>query len=87
MLRLGDLPLAIGIDESNLELALAGGDDYELLVTLPPGSDVAALEKSAHCSLVRIGTIEAEAGLRCVSADGAPYNPEKRGWQHFSDSQ
>ncbi len=86
-LRLGNVPLAPGIDESQLELALAGGDDYELLVTLPPNSDIATLEKIGQCALTRIGTIEAEVGLRCVSADGAPYNPGKRGWQHFGNSQ
>lgn len=37
---------------------LAGGDDYELLFTAPPGQDFAAL----GCS--RIGRIEAEPGLR-----------------------
>lgn len=49
-------------------LAATGGEDYELLVTLPPGSDGSACEPGAGIPLTRIGTVMAGAGVRCTLA-------------------
>jgi thiamine-monophosphate kinase len=58
---------------------LAGGDDYELrlaeLETLDCGVDV-----------TRIGTVEAEPGLRLVAPDGSPYTLTRAGYDHFGGS-
>lgn len=60
---------------------LAGGDDYELCVTLPP-EKVSAAAAALGCGLTRIGEIEAEPGLRVVDADGAPV-AVPAGYDHF----
>ena len=62
-------------------LALAGGDDYELLFTAPPDSDCASLARSAGVALTRIGAIEDGAGVRI---DGEPAAAELgHGFDHF----
>ena len=61
--------------------ALAGGDDYELLFALPPGTDAAALGRAAGVGLARIGMFEAGPD---VTVDGLPASPElARGFDHF----
>ena len=64
------------------EAALTGGDDYELLFTLPPGEASAekltALAVLGGVAIQEIGVCEAEAGLRGLPALG------QAGWDHFS---
>lgn len=61
--------------------ALGGGDDYELLFTLPPGTDTAQLTRGAGVRLTRIGTIVAGDG---VSVDGlSPEREPGHGFDHF----
>lgn len=61
---------------------LAGGDDYELLFTVPE----AALGALAHLpeNITLIGRIEAEPGLRLRCADGSLRTLEKGGHEHFA---
>jgi thiamine-monophosphate kinase len=60
---------------------LGGGDDYELLFTLPPGTDSAPLERSAGVSLTRIGVVGAGAG---VLIDGRSADRDVvHGFDHF----
>jgi thiamine-monophosphate kinase len=67
--------------ESARRFILAGGDDYELVFTLPPGTGVAELERGAGVALTRIGTIVAGYGL---NLDGAPpRRDEVHGFDHF----
>ncbi len=61
-----------------IDFTLAGGDDYELLFTAAPG-DAARVPSSCTC----IGRIEAEAGVTC-SRGGRPFDPQRRGYDHFS---
>jgi thiamine-monophosphate kinase len=65
------LPIAPGVaavaraaDREPLELAAAGGEDYELLAALPPASLAPAQEALAHLGtpLTAIGKVEAAAG-------------------------
>jgi thiamine-monophosphate kinase len=64
------LPLSPWLTERSpdeqLECILAGGDDYELLFTAPASraAQVHALSASLSLTLTRIGSIEAEPGLR-----------------------
>lgn len=87
-LQLSEVPLseafrAVCGDTPDWSLALAGGDDYELLFTLPEG--VAGLLRTCvPTAFMRIGTIDAEPGLRVLDADGRPYSLPKPGYQHFT---
>lgn len=63
---------------------LGGGDDYELLFTLPE-ADAAALEATLApiCTVHRIGRIEARAGVRCLRS-GRPAPVTVPGYDHFA---
>lgn len=67
------------------EFALAGGDDYELCFTVPPGQENVLAERfgSAGCRLHRIGEIVAGAGVCCVDANGDTLMPKRVGYEHF----
>jgi thiamine-monophosphate kinase len=58
---------------------LAGGDDYELVFTAPPGARL----PEAGVALTRVGVIEAGPGLRVVDASGAPVAHGLRSFDHF----
>lgn len=60
---------------------LAGGDDYELLFTLP----TSALDALLHLpEMTLIGRIEAEPGLRLRRDDGSLFTLERKGHDHFA---
>lgn len=71
--------------EKQLELVLSGGDDYELAFTAPASAHAAvqAAAALAQTRVTRIGSIEAEAGIRLVDADGAPVQGVFRSFDHF----
>ena len=60
---------------------LSGGDDYELCFTVPPAKQQ-DLEQIGS-PVYRIGTVTAEQGLRCLSADGSEHVPDGAGYLHF----
>ena len=63
---------------------LFGGDDYELLFTVPPAAAaVLEAEWSAAPPLHRIGRIEAEPGVRCVR-NGQLEDVGGGGYDHFA---
>ena len=67
-----------------LELALSGGEDYELLFAA--GTEVMAkVKKALSCPVSVIGEIVAEkAGkVALVDSDGKPFQLRKAGWEHF----
>lgn len=67
------------------ELALGGGDDYELCFTVP-ANQVAAAERAAaasSCPIRRIGSIESQSGLRCFDR-GHPAAIAVAGYDHFA---
>jgi len=66
-----------------LELALAGGEDYELLFT----AGVEVIEKvkqAASCPVTVIGKITAGKGVTAVDRQGKPLDVGKAGWEHFT---
>jgi thiamine-monophosphate kinase len=68
---------------ATLEQALHGGEDYELLFTLPPGSRPPALFEGVP--LTRIGEIGKRSGSSAlVLLDGKPLAPS--GFDHFQNS-
>jgi thiamine-monophosphate kinase len=79
-------PLLDGLpDGRRAELALAGGDDYELLFTAPPAqrAALAAIAGAGGLTLSRIGTIDPLPGLRIVGADDRPITVPARSFDHF----
>ncbi len=67
------------------DLALTGGEDFELCFTLPDAhaAPLSSLGASLGHQLTRIGTIETELGLRLTHAGQAVNLPTSLGWQHF----
>jgi len=70
---------------SQQQLILAGGDDYELLFTAPPGvrHAIGALA-TGSLALTRIGQIDAAPGLRLLDGDGALIEATLRSFDHFA---
>jgi thiamine-monophosphate kinase len=68
-----------------LALVLAGGDDYELAFTAPAAQRAAveAAGRSSATPVTRIGTIEAEPGLRIVDAQGRASAAAYPSFDHF----
>lgn len=81
-IELGAIPLAQigGGDFVDLNCALHGGDDYELLFTsarrLPP--------KIEGVPITRIGRTTAATGMMLVDTNGKAEVLKARGWEHFS---
>ncbi len=69
------------------ECGLSGGDDYELLFTLPSGREDALHDAAlrAGVAVTRIGQIDAAAGLRIVDADGHALAQTYTAFDHFKE--
>jgi thiamine-monophosphate kinase len=67
-----------------IELALAGGDDYELCFTAPAAraAAISAAAAATGTPMARIGSIVAGDGVLCLRG-GEPYAPQARGYRHF----
>ena len=57
-------------------LPLAGGEDYQLLLALPP-------EQATHAGLTSIGRVETGTGVMVLDESGWNVTPEQRGFAHF----
>lgn len=69
-----------------LDYALAGGDDYELCVTVPPAnaSRAEAFALASGFALTRIGEVTTGNVLEIVDSMGRPYQPKRKGHEHFA---
>ena len=67
--------------EVDLDLALHGGEDYELLFTVRPGKRVPA--QMAGVALTEIGRITRSRRIVLRNTKGVGYELEPRGWEHF----
>jgi thiamine-monophosphate kinase len=67
------------------QCTLAGGDDYELAFTASPlqRAAVAAAAQASQTPVTRIGSVEAETGLRLVDAAGRPVEHRYASFDHF----
>ncbi|KYH41301.1 MAG: thiamine-monophosphate kinase (thiL) [Candidatus Bathyarchaeota archaeon B63] len=66
------------------ELALYGGEEYELVVTVRPDGwgEAEAAVREAGGSLLRIGVVTEEVRVE-LRVDGETRPIERRGWEHF----
>ncbi len=67
--------------EVDLDLALHGGEDYELLFTAPPGKRIPA--QIAGVALTHIGHIRRAPKIVVRNARGIDHELVPRGWEHF----
>lgn len=78
------LPLLRGIDtESARQLALNGGDDYELLFTVSPRKLASFRGKFEEFGLTQIGKITAGRGVRVIGRNGRLRLLRRAGWDPF----
>ena len=85
------LPLSAGLiaafgRDRATDLALAGGDDYELAFTVPPERERRLTDAPLGVRISRIGAIEAAPGLRCAGPDGRPRRAPA-GFEHFAKGE
>jgi thiamine-monophosphate kinase len=88
-IEMGSLPLSERLLElhgrqKGCELALRGGDDYELCFTIPAArsTELAARSQRLACPVTRIGSIEESAGLRVMDGD-REVRIAAYGYRHF----
>jgi thiamine-monophosphate kinase len=72
---------------ARLEDLLSGGDDYEILASIPPGKEN-AFERAAEAvgvTVTRIGRVtDGDGGLVMLDADGAPLTLSRLGYDHLT---
>lgn len=85
------LPVLDGVEEAArllgadpLFFVAAGGEEYELLLALPPKQVDEAEERLAAlgCCLTVVGRLEAGTGIELLAADGCPVQLPSLGWLH-----
>ena len=73
-----------GFGERALELALTGGEDYELLFTAS-NECVEKISKAASCPIYVIGevVVDDEHRVQVIDSQGNPVSLPGKGWDHF----
>ncbi len=70
----------------NLPKCLTGGDDYELLLAVPPGREAAlrAACASGNVAITQIGYFTSDpGGVSVLASDGTAMHLPIQGWSHF----
>jgi thiamine-monophosphate kinase len=72
-------------DPALIATAITGGDDYELLLAVPPDRVAAVLDaaRQAGTAIAEIGAFVQESGLTFLDRDNRPLAFEKAGFTHF----
>ena len=75
----------IAADAAKLETALTGGDDYEILCTVPPAKadSFRAAAQAANVAVTEIGVIGEGEGARFRDAQGQPLTFKRMSFSHF----
>jgi len=76
---------AIAADPTMLETALTGGDDYEIVCTVPPAKadGFRAAAKAANVPVSEIGVIATGEGARFLGPKGEPLAFKRASFSHF----
>jgi len=90
--RLADLPLSpsaarsVASDRSQYQAVLAGGDDYEILASVPPQHQTAFQRSAAAAGIAvtRIGSLTLGSGISIEADDGGRLDLARSGWDHFA---
>ncbi|HEV3474771.1 MAG TPA: AIR synthase-related protein, partial [Actinomycetota bacterium] len=93
-IRLSDVPVSPALGEvapmvgmEPLDLAMHGGEDYELLAALP-GQAVEGTQRAVRdrfaTPLTALGEVTDTGRLVAVQADGTEVPLEPKGWDHFA---
>ena len=71
--------------DKSLELALSGGEDYELLFT-GSAEVINKVKRALSCPVTVIGEITTDkiGKITLVDREGNPFNLHKAGWEHFT---
>lgn len=83
--ELARVPCSAAVRRAGLDLALRGGEDYELLFAVPPRRE-AALDRAARdlgCPVTRIGECTRGRGVCVVDETGAEVPVSAAGFDHF----
>ncbi len=84
----GLVPLSAAARQAGkLSLCLTGGDDYELLLAVPPALDARLMEaaRAADIPVTRIGVFRAgEPRVTVLGQNGAVLPIDRGGWSHFA---
>jgi len=77
--------VVIAQDAGQLETALTGGDDYEVLCTVPADkvASFRAAAQSANVAVTEIGAIKAGEGARFMGAGGKALTFKRAAFSHF----
>ena len=75
----------VTLDQERWADVVGGGDDYEILTTVPPSRvrDFVAAAQSAGVTVSRIGAITAGSGVEVIGLDGSPLTFDRAGYDHF----
>jgi len=85
-LQSGVREVAAALGEDAIELALRGGEDFELCYTAFPGTVIPMVDQfraQFNTALTRVGTITAERALQLVRADGSKIPLSPQAFDHF----
>jgi thiamine-monophosphate kinase len=65
---------------------LSGGEDYELVFTLPPErlDEAWSVAEASGTAVTAIGEITTAGGILLVDSEGGHYTPEASGYDHFA---
>jgi len=90
-----DLPMSEDLEKISeindidpFELALSGGEDYRLLVTVPDENAEIFKEmfkKKEICNVYAVGVITKDIGIRIVGNDGNEEQLKLKGYDHFME--
>jgi thiamine-monophosphate kinase len=93
VIRLADLPLspqfravAAGLSAFPYDMALSGGEDYELCFTAPPDGreKIARLMKKCGVEAAPVGIVASSPEVTVLDAAGKPFQLPHQGFNHFA---
>lgn len=92
-ISVADLPLSAEfrlqadlLDSSPYQLALSGGEDYELCFTAAYSNREKVTDCMKKCGIAatRIGIVTSSSGVVAINQNGSPYNIKADGFNHFT---